>query len=161
MKIRRYKDSDKTNILGLLRLNTPEYFSPAEEESLMYYLDDHGAHYYVVLSGNEILAGGGFNLSDEPGTVRIAWDIVHPQYHGKGLGSELIKFRIQRIKEKEGVKRISVRTSQFAYQFYARFGFELKEIIKDFWAEGFDLYRMDCAMDPILFIDSQEDFPAL
>jgi hypothetical protein len=35
-----------------------------------------------------------------------------------------------------------VRTSQVAYQFYQKAGFDLEKIEKDFWAKGFDLYQM-------------------
>ena len=41
------------------------------------------------------------------------------------------------------VRRITVRTSQLAFGFYEKRGFELKGIEKDYWAEGFDLYRME------------------
>ena len=40
------------------------------------------------------------------------------------------------------VKTIIVRTSQLAYQFYGKVGFELEKVEKDFWAAGFDLYLM-------------------
>ena len=44
---------------------------------------------------------------------------------------------------KRSVLRITVRTSQLAFGFYEKRGFELKGIEKDYWAEGFDLYRME------------------
>jgi ribosomal protein S18 acetylase RimI-like enzyme len=37
---------------------------------------------------------------------------------------------------------IIVRTSQLAYKFYQKVGFELEKTEKDFWAKGFDLYQM-------------------
>lgn len=51
------------------------------------------------------------------------------------------------MKEIAGVHTISVRTSQHVYLFYEKFGLQLKEIVKDYWAEGFDLYRLDCDVD--------------
>ncbi|MDQ3191018.1 MAG: GNAT family N-acetyltransferase, partial [Bacteroidota bacterium] len=72
-----------------------------------------------------------------------SWDILDPNYQNKGLGSLLLKFRIEKLKEFKSLKRITVRTSQFAYKFYEKNGFELKEIIKDYWAIGFDLYNMN------------------
>ncbi|HLF63951.1 MAG TPA: GNAT family N-acetyltransferase [Saprospiraceae bacterium] len=149
MIIRKYQDSDKERVLELLRLNTPEYFSPTEEKDLISYLDNHSDNYYVVELDNSIFCCGGLNSSDDPEIVKISWDIVHPQSQRKGIGSVLLKFRIQKIKEMEGVRTISVRTSQLAYPFYARFGFETTEIVKDFWAEGFDLYRMECDLNSI------------
>ena len=59
------------------------------------------------------------------------------------MGTQLLKHRIDILKSMEDVKKISVRTSQVAYKFYEKQGFELFEIIKDYWAEGFDLYNMN------------------
>ena len=47
----------------------------------------------------------------------------------------------------DGVKTITVRTSQLVYKYYEKFGFQTKEIIKDFWAKGYDLYRMEYAVE--------------
>ncbi|PXV66338.1 N-acetylglutamate synthase-like GNAT family acetyltransferase [Dysgonomonas alginatilytica] len=143
MIIRKHTDTDRKRIMELLRLNIPEYFSPKEEEDLMDYLDNHADNYYVVEADNVIVGCGGFNLSEDGETGKISWDIFDPQIQGKGYGSALTKFRIQRIKEIEGIKIISVRTSQLVYPFYEKFGLEVREIVKDYWAEGFDLYRLD------------------
>lgn len=142
-KIRAHQPADKPRLLTLLRLNTPTYFSPAEEADLIDYLAHHADNYFVLEVGGEILGCGGFNLSEDGKTAKISWDIFHPDCHGKGLGTALTKFRIQKIKEIDGLKTISVRTSQLAYKFYEKFGLELREVVKDYWDVGFDLYRLD------------------
>ncbi|WP_294822766.1 GNAT family N-acetyltransferase [uncultured Flavobacterium sp.] len=73
----------------------------------------------------------------------LSWGIIHPDAHGKGIGSALVKFRIAEM-QKLGVEEIGVRTSQHVYQFYEKMGFTLKApVVKDYWAEGFDLYEME------------------
>jgi ribosomal protein S18 acetylase RimI-like enzyme len=141
--IRPYASADREKVLELLRLNTPAYFSPDEEKDLIHYLDHHLENYFVVEADNKLLGCGGFNAVDSPQTMRISWDIIHPEHHGKGIGSELTAFRIQQINTIEGVRMIEVRTSQMACRFYEKQGFQLREVIKDYWAEGFDLYRME------------------
>lgn len=143
MTIRDYKLSDKNAILELLKLNTPEYFAPSEEHDLIDYLNNHLENYYVVEEKGKILGCGGFNRSDEPGIIRISWDIINPTSQGKGVGTFLTKFRIQKIKELRDIRTIVVRTTQLVYPFYEKLGFELKSVEKDYWAPGFDLYYMD------------------
>ncbi|WP_221392618.1 GNAT family N-acetyltransferase [Dyadobacter sp. NIV53] len=149
MNIRKYQDADREKIIALLRLNTPEYFSPDEEKDLIYYFDNHIEYYFVAETDGVIVGCGGFNMSNDPKKIGLSWDIVHPEYQGKGVGSALIKYRIDRIKELGKMQVITVRTSQLAYKFYEKFGFEIKEIVKDYWAAGFDLYRMECSINLI------------
>ena len=144
--IRKYNSADQNSILEMLRLNTPAYFAPQEKEDLINYLNNHSENYFVVEYGNSIVSCGGYNYSDEINVIRISWDMVDPQYQGMGFGSRLTEFRIEKIKQLPNVKMIQVRTSQLAFKYYERFGFELKEIMKDFWAPGFDMYRMEMNM---------------
>lgn len=143
MIIRKFQTQDTPRLLELLRLNTPEYFSESEENDLIYYLENEIEHYFVLLVDDVILGCGGFNLSEDKKTGKISWDILHPESQGKGLGTALTNYRIKRMKEIESVKKISVRTSQLVYPFYAKFGLELKEIVKDYWPADFDLYRLE------------------
>lgn len=143
MTIRPYNPVDNYQLLALLQLNTPAYFSPEEREDFITYLQQEIDHYYVVEEENKIWACGGFNRTEDGLTAKISWDIVHPEKQGKGVGSLLTRFRIRKIKEIPGIRSISVRTSQLVYPFYEKFGFELKEVVQDYWAKGFDLYRME------------------
>jgi len=141
--IRKYKKEDREKLLDLLRLNTPKYFAPSEEEDFINYLNEEAAHYFVVEKENIIVGSGGFNLGFDDGkTARIAWDIIHPNFQGQGIGKELTSYRIDQIKQYSKVNKIVVRTSQIVFKFYEKNGFNLEKIEKDFWAEGFDLYLM-------------------
>ena len=102
--------------MELLRLNTPRYFAPEEAADLDAYLERERELYYVLLHEERIVGCGGINFADGGTVGKISWDMVHPQYRG---------------------------TSQLAFGFYEKRGFELKGIEKDYWAEGFDLYRME------------------
>ncbi|MFP4090250.1 MAG: GNAT family N-acetyltransferase [Cyclobacteriaceae bacterium] len=108
----------------------------------MHYLENELEHYYVLLSGNEIVGAGGINFSGNPSIGKISWDLVHPEQQGKGLGRKLLSFRLEKLKAMPEVEQITVRTSQLVYKFYERAGFHLTEVIKDYWAPGYDLYQM-------------------
>ncbi|UUC47065.1 GNAT family N-acetyltransferase [Flavobacterium cerinum] len=143
LNIRPYHSNDKSQLMTLIRLNIPDYFAPDEEADFEEYLEHHLDYYFVVEVDGIILGSGGFNRTEDLKTAKISWDLFHPDSQGKGLGSALTRFRIQEIQKLGGIQLISVRTSQLVYPFYEKFGFETKEIVKDFWDIGFDLVRME------------------
>lgn len=141
--IREYDERDKGAVIELLKLNTPQYFAPEEEADLIHYLDHEIDHYFVLEYNGAVVGCGGINFSEDGATGKISWDILHPSYQGKGLGSILLNYRIKKLQSFRQIQNISVRTSQMVYKFYEKNGFELKEVIRDYWAEGFDLYQME------------------
>ncbi|GAA4300092.1 GNAT family N-acetyltransferase [Nibribacter koreensis] len=143
--IRPYTPVDQEPLLHLLRLNTPQYFAPEEEADFVQYLQNELEEYYVVEYQNQVVGCGGLNISKDKRTGYISWDIFHPAYQGKGLGTLLLQHRINRLLDHWAVEHIIVRTSQWVYAFYEKNGFELTEVVKDYWAPGFDLYKMNYA----------------
>lgn len=143
MKIRPYTPSDDESIITLLRLNTPKYFAPEEEQDLRDYFTNHIDRYFVVEYNDTIIGSGGINIINKGKNAALSWDIIHPDYQGKGVGSQLTQHCLDVIKTIEGIENISVRTSQLVYKFYEKFGFVLQEVIKDYWADGIDMYRME------------------
>ena len=142
IKIREYEPKDKSEVISLIRLNTPEYFAVEEEADLCNYLEKERELYYVLLHTEKIVGCGGINFEDKNTTGKISWDIFHPAFQGKSLGTKLVRYRIEKLNSIHTIKKITVRTSQMAYKFYEKNGFELFEINNNFWKEGFDMYNM-------------------
>jgi GNAT superfamily N-acetyltransferase len=140
--IRDYTPEDKADVLQLLQKNTPAYFSTEEEADFLHYLEKELEYYYVLLSENEIVGAGGINFSGNPAIGKISWDLIHPDHQGKGFGKRLLHYRLDKLRSMPEVEQITVRTSQLVCKFYERAGFHLAEVVKDYWAPGFDLYRM-------------------
>jgi ribosomal protein S18 acetylase RimI-like enzyme len=141
--IRPYEKSDKSDVINLFRLNTPNYFSTEEEVDLIYFLENEREQYYVVSINNEIVGCGGYNFSEDKSIGIICWDIIHPKFQGKSIGRSLLNYRITQIKNVKSIHKITVRTSQLVYRFYEKHGFVLLEIIHDYWSKGYHLYRME------------------
>ncbi len=141
--IRPYTAKDKNDLVKLIRLNTPKYFAATEEIDFINYLDKEVEDYFVVEDKGKVIGSGGINYFLTEGIARISWDVIHPDYQGKGIGTKLLLHRIQHIQKKQNIQSIVVRTSQLAYQFYQKMGFNLKSIEQDFWAKGLDLYLMN------------------
>ena len=128
--------------MELLRLNTPRYFAPEEAADLEAYLDHHIEWYFVIEKEGRIIGSGGVNFTEDGRTGKISWDLLHPHFHGKGYGRKLTEYRLRKLRALQNIQIISVRTSQHVFRFYEKMGFELKEVMEDYWAPGFDLYRM-------------------
>ncbi|MCX2743002.1 GNAT family N-acetyltransferase [Mangrovivirga sp. M17] len=141
--IRRYDPtSDYEEVVEIFKLNTPVHFDPEELPNFENYLDTNNNNYFVIEESGVIKGCGGYHIMNNNDVARLSWDIIHPDYHGEGKGSELVNFILNLISEDEDVSSIEVWTSQVANSFYYKFGFRSIEMVKDYWAVGFDLYRM-------------------
>lgn len=143
INIRLYKDSDQAAAIELFRLNTPEYFAPGEEKELSQYLKEELELYYVIEAAQIIVGCGGINFSKDKKEAIISWDFFHPDHQGKGFGTQLLQYRLDKIHTFKEVEKIIVRTSQIVFPFYEKNGFKLLDKKKDFWAPGFDMYYME------------------
>jgi ribosomal protein S18 acetylase RimI-like enzyme len=127
--------------LEIIQFNIPQYFAQEEKDELKHYLENEVEDYFIVETDNRIVAGGGINYPVNQNFATISWDLIHPDFQGIRIGSELLKFRISHIQNK-GFTKIRVRTSQQAFGFYEKHNFTLQEVIPDYWAKGYDLYDM-------------------
>ena len=141
--IRPYEKNDKSLLIDLLRLNTPKYFGVGEENDFVQYLDSEIEFYFVIEKNHRIVGCGGINLNIEKQFGIISWGMIHPDFFGQKLGSQLLEHRISFLKNNYNLQKIIVRTSQLVFAFYQKHGFELKEIHPDFWSKGLDMYLME------------------
>jgi ribosomal-protein-alanine N-acetyltransferase len=141
LRLRPYCSDDRQRVVEIFLLNTPSYFHPQERQDLEEYLSNEIEHYFVVEYYGKIVASGGCNIENNIGW--LSWYIVHPQWHGKKIGSMLIDKNLEIFHVDNRVKRLLVHTSQLVYKFYAKFGYQLINTEKDYWGPGFDLYEME------------------
>lgn len=143
MQVRPYQPSDEGAVLALLRLNIPHFFAEAEADDFKKYLASEREDYFVMEQNEQIIGAGGINYFPTYNKARISWDFFHPDFHGKGFGSQLLQHRIEHVKNLKQYSLLEVRTSQLVYKFYQKNGFVLRKKVANYWAEGFDLYRME------------------
>ncbi len=141
LKIRPFSLTDKAKLIEILKLNVPQYFAENEVDDFIFYLDYEIEKYFVAEFKEQIVGAGGINFEDDYRIGKISWDLISPKFQGLGIGAQLLKYRIDLLKSMK-VSEITVRTSQLVYQFYEKNGFYLIETHKDYWAKGFDLYKM-------------------
>jgi predicted GNAT family N-acyltransferase len=62
--------------------------------------------------------------------------------HKKGIGRELLLYRIQLIRSGFPGYPISLDTTQHSYLFFEKMGFKVVKITRDGYGEGLDRYDM-------------------
>lgn len=141
--IRPYQSSDRKTLLKIFGLNTPKYFDPKEANDFEEYLDENGKTYLTVEIDNEIIGGVGYQFTNNNSIGRITWIFFHPDKMRSGLGSEAVTHCLNLFRANPSVKKSIVTTSQLAYKFFEKFGYEVNYVEKNYWGEGLDLYKME------------------
>ena len=76
-------------------------------------------------------------------TYDLYWIAVDPNIHGKGIGSSLVKFMEEDLKNQGGNLILIETSGKESYEnerkFYSKNGYEVQTIIKDFYRRGDDL----------------------
>ena len=141
--IRPYKSEDKEFLLDIFKLNTPKYLSPDEIDDLVSYLDENWKTYLTVESENQIIGGAGYQITDDGAIGRITWIFFHPDCVGLGMGRNVVEYCFSLLRKVTSIRKVVVATSQLAYRFFEKFGFQLTRTEKDYWGEELDLYFME------------------
>lgn len=141
--IRPYIATDKDELLHIFQLNTPEYFDPNELADYSGYLNEHANSYFTIEHNNRIAGGVGYHVNEATQTGQITWILFHPDYAGLGLGRRAVEHCIAIFKSYPAVEKLVVTTSQKAYRFFEKFGYQLIKTETDYWGPGLDLYWME------------------
>lgn len=140
--IRPYSSNDKASLTKIMQALIPQYFNYNELADFILYLNNEIDEYFVIECNNKIVGSGGINLFPNKKLGKISWDMIHPDAQGKNYGSKLLNYRIDKLITQPAIENIQVRTTQLAYKFYNKHGFEIQQIIPNYWAAGYDLYDM-------------------
>lgn len=133
--------------MQIFRLNTPEFFAPEEITEFEDYLEKFPETYYVIERDGEIRGGFACEYRQTDKSGRINWIFIAPESKESGLGSEAVNFCFENFKSNKQIERLVIRTSQFAWKFFSKFGYRLIERIENYWAKGIDLYLMEMGIN--------------
>jgi len=141
--IRQYKPTDKEKLLEIFKLNTPEYFDKKEVNDFEEYLEQKGESYLIIELDNKIVGGTGYYVNESDRSGRIVWIFFDPNYSGLGLGRQIVEHCLALLSKYDRVDKFVVTTSQLAFRFFQKFGYNVNRIEKNYWGEGLDLYEME------------------
>ena len=159
MIIREYTTNDFAQCIEIFDSNCPLFFDPSERELFIHWLNHQAGEgqpyrsptysnsvqdkYYVIENeGRTLVACGGFYVVNEPKEARLAWGMVHAQYHKMKYGTALFHNRREQIKKDWPTYLITLGTSQHTYLFYEKMGLKVMAIEKAGYGPSLDKYDM-------------------
>lgn len=142
--VRTYGAADRRACLALFDGNVPRFFSVAERQDFMSFLDEEVAacSYQVIERSNRVIACGGYTVDMQSETACLCWGMVARELHGTGVGSVLTAVRLRAARSTPGVTQVRIDTSQHTQGFYRRFGFTADKIVPDGYGPGLDRWDM-------------------
>jgi N-acetylglutamate synthase-like GNAT family acetyltransferase len=146
--IRLYHKNDKQDCLVTFKSNVPDFFSENEIADFEAFLTRLEAgipktQFYVIEDENRIVGCGGFGDKDNKNIISLAWGHIHKNEHNKGLGQQLLTYRLALIKRMYSELPLLIDTTQFSYGFYKKNGFRLLKITENYYTEGMHRYDME------------------
>ncbi|GAB4029041.1 GNAT family N-acetyltransferase [Spirosoma gilvum] len=143
MTIRLFTQTDIEPLLEVFSKNVPAAFGENERDEYAEFLQTYTDPYFVAELNGSVVGACGHYFSDDQTVAHICWILTDPELNGLGIGSALLIYNLGLIQKQPTVRRIECRTSQVAYRFFEKFGFQIQYTKPDFWAPGLDLYFME------------------
>jgi GNAT superfamily N-acetyltransferase len=146
--LRRYRKSDRSACLAVLRSNVPESFLPRDADDVGVFLDkldDLAVRYFVVEDGGVIVACGGVAVDDRA-DARMCWGMVRRDRHGQGIGRLLLLYRLLEG-AKMGGRTASLETLPEIAGFFEREGFAVTGGKDDQYAPGMHRRDLELTLD--------------
>jgi predicted GNAT family N-acyltransferase len=159
MIIRDYKAEDKEACIKVFKSNCPKFFDESELDQFTKWLDhqedqnsgyqsptytdsEKDAYYVIEKPENGIVACGGFYIITNSNEARLAWGMVHADFHKHGYGKMLYEHRYKKIKTSWPNRIITLGTSQHTYPFYEKMGMKVIASFKQGYGPDLDRYDM-------------------
>ena len=128
IQIRRYRPSDRKQVVAAFRTNVPTHFPASEESWLRACLDDPDGPLFVMVEGKgpqqEVVAFGGYEISPFYNLATLVFGLVRADRHGTGLGRTLLHYRLRHMaKVTLRPRYVTVDTHPHTAGFFLRCGF--------------------------------------
>jgi len=139
LTLRTVRPGDLKEVYKIERLSFRQPFPPSYLETLAYLSPET----FIVASieGHVVGYSASVLKGFEGHILSVA---VHPEYRGLGIGEKVLRENIRRLKELGARKVVlEVRVSNtVAIQLYKKLGFEISNLLRNYYWDGEDAYEM-------------------
>ncbi|NBV22375.1 MAG: GNAT family N-acetyltransferase [Proteobacteria bacterium] len=117
--IREYRPDDESACLDIFDSNRPKYFTAPERDLFAAYLRRMAQPFFVAEVAGQVRGCGGFRV-DDFGVGFLEWGMVQAHWQGQRVGSNLLRCRLDRIRQLTHAWCVLIDTSQHTAPFFAR-----------------------------------------
>jgi len=149
IQIRPWQVADTEPLLAVFRKNVPTAFGESEVAEYADFLTTCQEPYVVAEHEGRVVGACGHSIRLHEQKAHIVWIFADPALKGLGIGTALMRYNLLAIRQYPEVTELVCRTSQVAYAFFERFGFQLQYTQPDYWVPGLDLYYMTVKPDAL------------
>ena len=151
MRIRPYDAADQSACVAVVLSQVPRLVLAAEVDGYATWL---GAEcgpaarcmYFVgEEDGAGVVAVGGVSFAETAPVATLCWGVVRAGWTGRGLGAQLLAYRLGLVAERGAVEEVLLDTTEASVGFFLRAGFRVTGRVADGYAPGWD--RLDLALD--------------
>lgn len=146
-----YLRPDKSHIDALYQLETACFPSPWDREEIEILLNSSISLFTLAAFRNSLPAGYISATFSEPHVLHVISLGVHPEFRRQGIAGDLLSCAIHWGRHL-GAKKVVLEVRQGnspAMEFYRRWGFEVSELLRDFYGKGKDGKYMEREISPV------------
>jgi [ribosomal protein S18]-alanine N-acetyltransferase len=148
-QFRLIRPSDFSVCEDIFSLNEPKHFPPSKfgaMEMFKIWLRSGNAAIVVVECDGQVRGLGGISVRRIPaldaGNAWLGFGMIHPEFHGKGLGTALLLCRMSLLPESLLPCTVVMQSAGDSYRFYKQFGFRYIVTAKAESLPPLDFYRV-------------------
>ena len=131
---------DLADYLNIYDSVAADYFLPEDRVDFADFLTHYNDPFFIGRLDGTAAACGGFRLKT-PHLASLTWGIVHKRFQRRGLGAELLLYRIKAAHQL-GAEQVEIRTSQLTEGFFQKHGFTRTRLVEDGLGPGIHLVEM-------------------
>jgi len=155
IEILPFQKKHLNDCLSIFESNCPPFFDPSEKILFTRFLDSlitdkpirksiqkNFFFVAVAIKTNDVVGCGGYYSVKGAKQIRFSWGMVLNSWHGKRIGTQLVDYRIDKIRRNFQGFDINLDTSQHTFEFYMKNKFSVLSIEKEGYSKDLDKYEL-------------------